>query len=171
MSKRRWAHALAIALVFWFLSVHRPEPGAARPPDDPAPAPRDPIPLVIEQAELGRKALKMMDRAIVLGLGATIGDPGYERYLWSRRLLDAELVLATAGPEPRAGRLAAYRAHFERMKWWEDRMRPLLKSRKISPLDFMEPEFFRVEAETWLAMEEVRQADAAAQDGAPRKPK
>jgi len=163
MSKHRWVRAFAIVLVFWLLTADRPGPSAARPPDDPAPAPHDPIPLVQEQARLGRKALKMMDRAIDLGLGATIGDPGYERYLWSRRLLDAELVLATAGPEPRSGRITAYRDHFERMRWWEDRMRPLLASRKISSLDFMEPEFFRVEAETWLAMEEVRQANAPAE--------
>lgn len=170
MSKRRWVFVMVLAAVAWLHSADRPGSTAARPLDDPEPpAPRDPMPLVAEQAQLARKVLKMLDRAIARGFGATIGDPGYERYLWSRRLLDAELVLAMAGPAPRPGRLAAYRDHFERMRWWEDRMRPLLENRKISPLDFMEPEFFRVEAETWLAMEETRQAQVPAA-GVPPKP-
>jgi hypothetical protein len=68
-------------------------------------------------------------------------------YLWSRRWMDAERDLATK----EADRFAAVEGHFDRMKKWEEFTREAVRKGFAAPIDLTAQEFYRLEAEQWLA--------------------
>jgi hypothetical protein len=86
------------------------------------------------------------------------GDPGFhfdpdQGYQWSRRWMEAEGEASGT----KDGRVAAVEAHLERMKKWE---KGVEADRRVggvfSPGDLAAAEFYRLEAEAWLAKEKAR---------------
>jgi hypothetical protein len=73
-------------------------------------------------------------------------DPEYQ-YRWSRRWLEAERALA----DSKEKRLAAYRAHLERMQALAALQKQLVVNRFASKLELAAVGFYRIEAEQWLA--------------------
>jgi hypothetical protein len=68
-------------------------------------------------------------------------------YLWSRRWMEAERELATKAEE----KVAAVEAHLDRMKTREAFVRKMIEKGFASPVDLAAQEFYRLEAEQWLA--------------------
>jgi hypothetical protein len=68
-------------------------------------------------------------------------------YRWSRRWLEAERELR----EKKEGRVAAAQAHLDRMKKLEALMRGWRDSKFFTDTDVAAVEFYRLEAERWLA--------------------
>lgn len=125
----------------------------ARARQDPAPGTASPTELVEAQVALAKRALKLIDQSS--SLGAPVDNAQGRTYGWSRRLMAAQVSLAATEPDPHASRLAAFGAHYNRMRGWEERLRPRVRSGQLSSLDFAEAEFYRIEAETWLANEKL----------------
>jgi hypothetical protein len=132
--------------------------------------PAEPRAVAEEQLALARRALGIIDQATQRGIPA-LRQP-QEVYVWSRRLVEAQLYLSfepdepkTMSPEvylslfqvkPKPERAAAFEVHWKRMQLWEDRLRSLIARGAMSPLDFTEVEAHRIEAESWLAREKAR---------------
>jgi hypothetical protein len=75
-------------------------------------------------------------------------------YLWSRRWMEAEREVGTE----RAERVATVEKHLERMKKWEQ----MVEAARRQGLTFTEgdvaaAQFYRLEAEAWLAQEKARE--------------
>jgi hypothetical protein len=68
-------------------------------------------------------------------------------YLWSQRWLEAE---REAAPRKEAER-AAYEAHYRRMRQLENLIRDRYKAGVAAPIELPAVEFYRLEAEGWLA--------------------
>jgi hypothetical protein len=66
---------------------------------------------------------------------------------WSVRWLQAERDL----DQKKAGQIAALEGHLNRMLVWNDLMGGLVKQGQVSRIDASTAEFFRLEAEDWLA--------------------
>jgi hypothetical protein len=84
-------------------------------------------------------------------------DPNFQNepersYLWSRRWMEAERQAAGT----KAGRVAAVEGHLERMKKWEKVFKEGVERGIFSPGDVAAAEFYRLEAEGWLAEEKAR---------------
>jgi hypothetical protein len=125
----------------------------------------DPEALYGAQVETARRALRIMDRATALGI-QSLYQPDQE-YFWSLHLLEGQIYLSLGRGEPKTDhpqvflslpgikpnpeRLAAFEAHFRRMKAWEGKTRNLSRRGSISALDLTLSEFRRLPAEAWLA--------------------
>ena len=68
-------------------------------------------------------------------------------YRWSRRWLKAQHELATKKED----RVAAAEAHLTRMRSLEKTLRQMLKSREVPAFEVAGAEFYRLEAERWVA--------------------
>jgi hypothetical protein len=66
---------------------------------------------------------------------------------WSKRWLDAEIEIG----KEKNKQIAAYSAHMDRMKALEKLQKGRYRSGDISRGEFAETEYFRIEAEQWLA--------------------
>jgi hypothetical protein len=69
------------------------------------------------------------------------------RYLWSKRILDAQLDLETQ----KNARIAAFRGHFERMAELEKTARKRAEVRRATKAQVAATDYYRKEAEYWLA--------------------
>jgi hypothetical protein len=78
------------------------------------------------------------------------GD-GEKVYRWSRRWMEAERGLATT----RAGRVAAYRGHFGRMKKLEEQVQAYARG-TIPIQQLAATQFYRAQAQAWLAEQKAR---------------
>lgn len=149
---RPWAAlAAAASTAVALLASSTIRPAQAR--QDPAPGSSSPSELVEAQINLARRALKLIDQSS--SMGAPVDNAQGRTYGWSRRLMAAQVSLAATEPDPHASRLAAFEAHYNRMRGWEERLRPRVRSGQLSSLDFAEAEFYRLEAETWMANEKM----------------
>jgi len=70
-----------------------------------------------------------------------------DMYRWSLRWMDAEQEVNAT----KEGRIAAARAHLERMKKWEDFLRDQVKGSLAAPYEVAAGEYYRLEAERRLA--------------------
>jgi hypothetical protein len=105
------------------------------------------------RAEAARKVYECMMERYRLDAGFKF-DPE-QAYQWSRRWMEAEREAAGA----KAGRVAAVEGHLERMKKWEKVMETdNAPGRHLySPGDYAAAQFYRLEAEGWLAQEKARE--------------
>jgi hypothetical protein len=169
-ANRRWRWgamfaALAIAgAVVWAVLTHQ---GAAAAAEQAADAREDPLTTVKLRLELARKALAIIRAKTALG--PQVSHPVEDTYRWSVLQLgaqiylsmgpdeikveDPEVYLAVAKSRPNAERLKAFESHYLLMKKWEEKLRPLAQNTLIAPLDFMEIQEHRLQAELWLARE------------------
>lgn len=129
--------------------------------------PRPPLTIAADRRAMSFQALEMMHKTG--RRGNPIANQPMDIYQWSVRMLgaeiymsmtedetrveDPEVYLALPNVKPNAKRLDAFRAHWERMKAWEDRIRPVVRAGALSKLGFLEYEFRRLQAELWLARE------------------
>lgn len=136
----------------------------------------DPQALYEDQQRLARKALSMIDQATRRGIPAV--DQATQEYLWSTRLLGAQIYLSLPASAPKASdpevflslpriapdpkRLAAFETHLRRMKIWEDRLHEVSRRGALSVLDLTSAEYRRLQAEIWLARERLKTNDQPA---------
>jgi hypothetical protein len=129
--------------------------------------------------ELARKAFGMI--AASWRGGAPVSNQPRDVYAWSKRLLgaqiylsmdddelkveDPEVYLAVAKARPKAERLAAFAAHLERMKQWEQRLRPLARDKIMAPFAYLDIQANRLQAEMWLARERLMQKQSGPAPG------
>ncbi|GAC1315433.1 MAG: hypothetical protein NVSMB14_15350 [Isosphaeraceae bacterium] len=134
-----------------------------RVPDEP----REPMEIAKDRRAMSFQALEMMNRTGMRG--NPVANQPMDIYLWSVRMLgaeiytsmdegemrveDPEVFLALPHVKSNQKRSEAFRAHWDRMKAWEDRIRPLARTGTLSHLNFLEFEFRRLQAELWLARE------------------
>jgi hypothetical protein len=137
--------------------------------------------LVETKLKIAQKAIRLIDSS--MKIGAPVRASQQERYLWSRRLLEAQIFLSLGPDDPRAEdvevylalakgpanpeRLTAFREHLERMKLIEQLYRPLYEKGQFSTFDFATVEYNRMQAEVWISREQGR--DAGAQKPAPAR--
>lgn len=117
--------------------------GVVRP--DPGPSSNKRQALADERAKVARRANEQLFEASRQGTGAL---PSLENvYLWSRRVLEAELDAAQSDVERRA----AYERHLGRMKELEDRSQKANAAGiRTAPIGQTTAELFRLEGEFWL---------------------
>jgi hypothetical protein len=72
---------------------------------------------------------------------------GEKLYWWSRRWMEAQQDLS----EKKVDRVAAVQGHLDRMKKMEDVVRELYRNKFVSVVEMTAQEFYRLEAEGWLA--------------------
>jgi hypothetical protein len=191
-NRRRLAAFAAVAAAATFCAVQRPgaivaqqnlpreidvRPGGLPPAGEP----RDHIAVAEDRMNLARHALELIAN---VGLqGNPVQNQVNIIYDWSTRMLgaqiylsmsegeprveDPEVYLALPHVEPKPARVAAFEAHWRRMREWEDRIRGLAASGRVSRLMFMEIQAHRLQAELWLAREKLK----AAGENAKAKPK
>ncbi|HWE36413.1 MAG TPA: hypothetical protein VG406_07550 [Isosphaeraceae bacterium] len=187
LRRRRLAALAAIAAAATFCFLERPRAMVAQQnlpretdvrPFNPPPAgePRDHIVVVEERLKMARHALELIANVGLLGnpVNNQVGDI----YTWSKRLLgsqiylsmsegeprveDPEVYLALPHVEPKRDRVAAFEAHWRRMREWEERIRGLAAAGRVSRLMFMEIQAHRLQAELWLARERLKAAKSDA---------
>lgn len=123
------------------------------------------------QIKESKHALRIIDQSALRGAPAT-NNVAFSVYLWSRRLLEAQLYLSlpangtrTADPEvylasisaaSTTERRAAFGDHLRRLKTWEERSEPLYRSGVMSALDYMDIMMRRVQAEQWVARDRLK---------------
>jgi hypothetical protein len=153
-----------------FVWAFRTKPAQAQSPPDPATASNDTDAIARGRLELARKALAILNSRSAQGPLANMRVP--ETYQWSVMMLGAQIYLSMAKDEPRvedpevylavsksrpsAERLAAFEAHWKRMKTWEDRLLPVARQSVLPEFDFMVVQSHRLQAELWLARERER---------------
>ncbi len=75
-------------------------------------------------------------------------------HLWSQRLMQAQIAPAVGDyathPKVRAVYVAAAKAHRDRMRRLEERVRFFVENRMDSPLSASTAEYYRIEAEGWV---------------------
>jgi hypothetical protein len=146
----------------------------ARPQGGPPAATDEATALVEKQRALSLRALQLIDQS--RRIDAPVAALAPETYIWSRHVLEArlylslgageaktqdiELYLNQARGEPKPDRVAAFEEHVRRMKSLEDRYRPIYERGQFSTFDFAKVEFYRMQAETWLAREKGRAGGA-----------
>lgn len=107
-------------------------------------------------------ARKMYEGAMErMRLGASVSNEYL--YLWSRRWLDAERAVSRTAAERRD----AAAGHLKRMQPLDDLAKRRVKVGDLSVAELPETEFYRVEAELWLAEERAAGASPA---GVPTRP-
>ena len=67
--------------------------------------------------------------------------------LWSRRWMEAERELG----DTKEQKIAAVQGHLDRMKKLEGTVKQMLQARLVSPIEVAAQEYYRLEAEQWLA--------------------
>ena len=127
------SHLLVAAAVFGF----------ARSQGDPAPAPG-----VTSRLSTARDAFKSIDD--MRAAGQHLDTTKY--YVWSKRLMEAEREAAGGKLE----RVAATRAHVDRMNklMWDSRLQ--FEHSELSRLEFLDAQFHYEEAAAWLEKESAR---------------
>ncbi len=103
-----------------------------------APAPKVPEELLKASRDAARQTYEGIERRVRGGQGNASELP-----LWSRRWLDAELALS----DKQDHKIAAYQAHWERMKTLEDLALALFRAGQGHQSDATAAAYFRVEAE------------------------
>ncbi|HEU5117473.1 MAG TPA: hypothetical protein VFT74_12585, partial [Isosphaeraceae bacterium] len=78
---------------------------------------------------------------------------------------------AVSNAKPSRDRTIAFEAHRDRLLEWEQQMRPLYEQNILSPIDFMDIQSYRLEAELWLARERLKEAQAVREFGPEPKAK
>ncbi len=154
---------------------------AAEPPPRVEPAVRDPdhIALAKRRLILSRKGLEIVRQSA--RRGALMSNQRDYLYRWSYRLLgdqiylsmedgdprvpDPEVYLAVSKAKPSRDRTIAFEAHRDRLLEWEQQMRPLYEQNILAPIDFMDIQSYRLEAELWLARERLKEAEAVKEFG------
>jgi hypothetical protein len=101
-------------------------------------------PLAEARIKLALKALRSINQRINAGVGFQNRD--YATYLWSRRLVFAQLDRN----DKKISLVDIFAEHLARMRELEDRGKTNYRNRKISDVEQMETEFYRLEAESWL---------------------
>ncbi len=135
-------------------------------------ADRDAEAMARERRDVARRALEIIARS--WEVGAPVRDQAGDVHVWSTRLLGTEIYLSLPGNGPRVedaevylalpdippdpSRLRAFEQHLERMRRWEDRLRPLAASGVLSSLGFLDVESRRIQAELWLYREKAKGA-------------
>lgn len=175
----RWAGAVAVVAVATpvVLGTARPRGVEARQAPPPGAEAQDPAPLVEAQLKVARGALKIIDQTA--SRGAVVNSPELQVHYWSIRALSAQIYLSLAQDEPKtqdievyfslspctpkAQRTAAFADHLARMKYWEDKYRPLADTGRLAALDFLVIRDHRLQAEAWLVREQLKS------DGVPAK--
>ena len=164
---KRAALAVAAAFLLIMNTGQSPRPDDARPDVTKS---DDPATVAAAQRDLARRALGFIE--LSSSRGAPVSNQTYKIYLWSYRLLTSQLFLSlpadaqrtedpevyftTSKAEPNPDRLNAFEEHWARMKAWEERLRPLVRSGTMPALDLMEVEAHRIQAELWLSRERLR---------------
>ncbi len=170
-SNRRWRWGVIAALVggvvIGSLSLLKPRIVSAQVTEQKVADPGDPLALFEDTHRMGHRAIALIEQTLKFGAP----DPGSpaRTTMWSLRLLACDIYKITsknghptAEPEiylysargasdPKV--VQAFREHLKRTKLWEERFRPLATERQISAQDFLEIQFLRLQAETWLARE------------------
>jgi hypothetical protein len=102
-----------------------------------------------ENAKARRAAAQKVYKGIFDRSQVDVSSPlDVERmHQWSRRWLEADRELAGT----KEGRVAAIQAHLDRMKKLEDVVRHWHRKGFVSSADVPAVEFYRLEAERWLA--------------------
>ena len=131
--------ALAVALA----------PAPSTEQDAPPPPPKDPAGLARLRAEAGAKAF---DLAWLYYSENRVDSE--KVYRSSRRLLEAARDAAADGP----GRVAAFEAHLERIGRLEAKIARIRKLGFGNSLDVLEVDYYRKEAEFWLAEARAKEA-------------
>jgi hypothetical protein len=169
------AGAAVVAIAAWFASGGI-RPLGARPLETASLAEGDTTKTLVEaQVKLAKKALRLIEDS--RQIGAPVRASSEERYLWSRRLLEAQIYLSLGAAEAKtedvevylnqvrgpavAERVKAFEAHLERMRQMEAWYRPLYERTQMSAFDFAKVEFTRLQAEVWLSREQSRPAEGA----------
>jgi hypothetical protein len=109
-----------------------------------------------EKAAENARARLQAARKVYKGLGerklVDARDSDFEKvYLWSRRWMDAEKELAVK----KADKISAVQGHLDRMKKLEGVVKALLEGGLATSYDPPVAEFYRLEAEQWLAREKA----------------
>jgi hypothetical protein len=73
--------------------------------------------------------------------------PSEEMFRWSRRWLDAQRTLS----DKKADQVAAFKAHCDRMKEMEKRLKGFFDAGKIGVKDYKAGQYRYVQAQIWLA--------------------
>ena len=129
--------------------------------------PADASALYYELHRISHRAEEMMERSF--RMGAPVVDMAGQVVAWSHSLLAADLYRTTEGTKyrttnaevnlalaegpPNPDRVAAFREHFNRVKYWEDRLRPLAADGRYPALSLLALQSSRLEAEAWLSRE------------------
>ena len=183
-SERRWRRAAVLGVTLAGLlaaaGLVLPRGAAAR---QGAGAAADHLALARSRLALSRQALDLIRRSGERG--AQVINQREDFYRWSYRLLgdqiylsmaaadprvaDPEVYLAVSHARPNADRLAAFEAHARRMRDWEDLMLPLYRRQVLSPIDFLDVQSYRLEAELWLERERVKERAERAARPAPAR--
>jgi len=90
-------------------------------------------------------AKKLYQRVLELEAQGSITPPA-PVYEWSKRWLEAELDLSVN----KTDQVAAYAAHLDRMKLMEEKAKKVVAATRVESVGWA-PQFYRLEAETWLA--------------------
>lgn len=164
----RWGCIVGVLLVATgFLRWPAASETGAMAADPVVDASNAPVTIVKARLELARKALAIIRAKTALG--PQVSHPVEDTYRWSVLQLgaqiylsmgpdeikveDPEVYLAVAHSRPNRERLQAFEAHFNLMQKWEKKLRPLAENTLLAPLDFMEIQAHRLQAEVWLARE------------------
>jgi hypothetical protein len=167
---RRLRVGVVLALIAAGLLVRAESPTRAQEKND---ALRPDEVIARARLALGLKALGIIQRKTQLGPQVT--NPVGDTYQWSmlrlgaqiylsmgrdeNRVEDPEVYLAVAKARPSRERMAAFQSHYDLMKAWEDRTRPLAEKTFMAPLDFLQIQEHRLQAELWLARERLKVAE------------
>jgi hypothetical protein len=103
-------------------------------------------PLAEAQIKLALKALNSINHRSTSKGGFQFLPRNFATNLWSRRLVFAQLDRNDKTISP----VDIFARHLDRMKELDDRAQANYRDRKISDLEQMETEFYRLSAETWL---------------------
>jgi hypothetical protein len=180
--------SLALAVVLLTRQVP-PKVLAQQAPVPPPPADQekdpDHVALAKRRLNLSRSGLDIVRQSA--RQGALMSNQRDYLYRWSYRLLgdqiyltmedgdprvpDPEVYLAVSDAKPSRERTLAFQAHRDRLLEWEQQMRPLYEKGILSPIDFMDIQSYRLEAELWLARERQKEAQAVREFGPEPKAK
>jgi len=108
--------------------------------------PGTPAPNAKARRDAARKVYEMAKQAHLQGLEGVRADSGYF-HDWSVRWLQAERDLSQKKPDD----VTALEEHLKRMEFWKDLIDSAVKDGQATKLDASAAEFFRLEAEDWLA--------------------
>jgi hypothetical protein len=178
-TNRRWrlvAVLITLVITAWILLPHALRTAHAQNSTPPVSPSDDDEAIARKRLELAREALQIIQRKTAFG--PQVSHPVDDTYRWSvlhlgsqiylsmgkdeMKVEDPEVYLAVAKAHPDPKRLAAFQAHYDLMKFWENRVRPLAEKTIMARLDFYEIQKFRLQAELWLAREKMKTAVADA---------
>jgi hypothetical protein len=153
---RRWKRSmtgtLVCALLLFLEGIDRPRTIEAQQPGQRKEDARSAASLIEARIKVAQRALNSINQRIISGVGIMNRDNLI--YMWSRRLLLAQLETSPSEDE----RVAFLEAYLARMKDLEKRVDGHFRERRISDIEYMDAQFRRLEAETWLV--KVRQGES-----------